>query len=119
MEREDVIGGYSCEPPAFYRKWFHGEEGWEELVGAEWAVGASQGRHAEEFLAIFRRLLTHPDGLIRSPMHVFKFAGGVQIGILELEEGGDWVKRVPPSSDPSRSLGFHASNSHGLSVGLT
>lgn len=65
--------GYGWEPPAFYRKWFHGEEGWEELVGAELAVGTSQGRHAEDFLAIFRQLLTHPDNAERIRRHYAQF----------------------------------------------
>lgn len=46
--------GFGWEPAAFYRKWFRGGEGWKELVGAQLAVGAPQGPHAEAFLAILR-----------------------------------------------------------------
>ncbi|MBX3733107.1 MAG: hypothetical protein KF791_10995 [Verrucomicrobiae bacterium] len=65
--------GYGWEPAAFYRKWFDGEEGWEDLVGAHLAVAAPQGRHAEEFLTIFRHLVSHPDNVERIRRHYTQF----------------------------------------------
>lgn len=65
--------GYGWERAAFYRKWYRGQEGWKELVGAHLAVGASQGRHAEEFLAIFLKLLEHRDNVERIRRHYAQF----------------------------------------------
>lgn len=64
-----ALMGYGWEPAAFYRKWYHGEEGWEELVGAHLAIGAPQGRYAVEFLTILRQLLSHPDNVERIRRH--------------------------------------------------